>query len=134
MSCDALLVREDVFHVREGRLVGAASWVYAWVRAGDPAELLYVGATGFPPMERTRLHLEHEDPDIGRIRAHHPAALSGDVRVHAFLLRAGIERHEVKRALLARLGGAATTGDGAEGRAAAQIAARLRALGVSDGA
>ncbi len=129
MTRHPAIVREDRIPVRDGQLVEGPSWVYVWSRCESPFTPLYVGATGLPPVERTRLHLENADPAIGRVRAQAPDALIGDVVVHAYQLAAGLDRQAVKRALRAQLGGTPTDGpDPQPGAVAAaqEIVGRLR--------
>ena len=122
MTEDAFITDERVVRVRDGELGADASWVYVWV--GPGGEVVYVGATSLPPAARTWLHLHHEDPSIGRVRAGHPEALDGEVVVRAFRLAPGLDRQEVKRALMRlRAGGPAQHSDA--DAAAAAILARL---------
>ena len=72
------------------------------------------------------LHLHHDDPEIGRVRTQRPDALSGDMVVRAFQLDPGLDRQEVKRALLRLQEGALAEGTDASCEAAAEILARLR--------
>lgn len=65
--------------------------------------MLYVGATGLPVEVRTWLHLTAEDPQIGRILAHHREALVGRVDVHAWRLPPDADRQLVRAALSAEL-------------------------------
>jgi hypothetical protein len=52
--------------VRGGEIESGGQWVYGWL-AHDG--VVYVGATALHPETRTWLHLHHDDPEIGRIRA-----------------------------------------------------------------
>lgn len=128
MNDEPLVGEPVVLSVRHGELAEARSWVYVWLRL-ETREVLYVGSTGMPPAARTWLHLHHEDPDVGRMRAHHPEALSGDVTVYAYALRTDLDRHEVRdalRGLLQQKGGHPV--GGAAMTAATIIRDRLRAL------
>ena len=55
-----------LLRVRAGELEPGPQWVYAWL-AHDG--VVYVGATALHPATRTWLHLHHDDPEIGRMRA-----------------------------------------------------------------
>jgi hypothetical protein len=52
--------------VRHGELEPGGQWVYAWLAADG---VVYVGATMLHPETRTWLHLHHDDPQVGRLRA-----------------------------------------------------------------
>ena len=90
-----------VLQVRQGELQGSGSWVYAWLGA---AGVIYVGATGLHPATRTWLHLTDEDPNVGRVRARYPGWDTEEVDVIALRLPEGIDRQEVKHAVVTRLG------------------------------
>lgn len=117
--------REQRFPVDAGVFDDASSWVYVW-RTED-GEVAYVGATWMPPKVRAWLHVHHDDPDIGRIRAHHPELVDQHIEVVAFEVPGWIPRQDVKAALTAIL--AAEEPDPALPRdvieAAVAIAARL---------
>ncbi len=123
---DNPIVTEKTVRVRDGEIAGDISWVYAWVRPVS-GEVVYVGATALPPGARTWLHLHHDNPAFGRIRAEHPEALEGDITVRAFRLADGLDRQRVKQALLELLAGDTTAADthGPAHVAAEAIAARL---------
>ena len=120
------VLRETIVRVAEGELTDVGSWVYVWVKAGT---IVYVGATGLPPEVRTWLHLHHEDPAIGRVRAEHPAALEGQVEIHAYQLDPSVDRQAVRRALTELLNDdEVPIGDDSEGpafAAAREIVQRL---------
>ena len=87
--------------VDDGMVVADESWVYVWLdRSG---QVFYVGGTGLPVEVRTWLHLTSDDPQIGRVLAHHPEALVGRVDVHAWRLPPGADRASVRDALTAVL-------------------------------
>lgn len=114
-------------HVEDGSL-DTANLVYAWVRRGSPPTVAYVGATSLPLAVRTWLHLNDSDPEIGRIRAHHPEAMSGAVDVIGFELDRTVERRAVKAAVAEMISGSpppSTTSE-ADLDAAARIVAQLR--------
>ena len=92
-----------VFHVRDGELADAGSWVYAWLRVGGDRRVVYVGATGLPPETRAWLHLHDPNPDIGRIAARYPAAGDEPLDVVAVAMPEGVSRQEAKRVLTAHL-------------------------------
>jgi hypothetical protein len=117
------IVAERRIAVEDGDLTSAGPWVYVWRRGH---EILYVGATSLPPEVRTWLHLHDESPDVGRVRAERPDALVGPVEVCAFRLAEGVDRQQVKRALLAFTGGPGGGPEAAgEERAAGEIIRRL---------
>ncbi|MFG6502228.1 hypothetical protein [Microbacterium sp. P05] len=91
-----------IIPVRRGGIESAESWVYVWVDASD-GTVAYVGATRLDPQLRTHLHLTSDDPDHGRVRASVPHYEERDFDVLAFAIPAGIERADVKRALIAEL-------------------------------
>ncbi|MCP4305596.1 MAG: hypothetical protein GY788_12095, partial [bacterium] len=97
------IIEEQTFEVRDGELVGSESWVYVWRRPAATGEVVYVGATGLPPPARFWLHLHHDDPRLGRVRAEHPEALAGEVMVSAFRLHPSLEGRFVKGAEVALL-------------------------------
>jgi hypothetical protein len=90
-----------VLRVRDGEVAEAGSWVYAWVGSSG---VVYVGATGLAPATRTWLHLHDEDPNVGRLRARYPDSASEQLDVIALRLPDGIDRQEVKHAVVTRLG------------------------------
>jgi hypothetical protein len=94
-------VEERRIAVDDGMVVADESWVYVWLdRSG---QVFYVGGTGLPVEVRTWLHLTSDDPQIGRVLAHHPEALVGRVDVHAWRLPPGADRASVRDALTAVL-------------------------------
>lgn len=92
---------EESVEVTDGR-IESGSWVYLWVRPSD-GEVLYVGATALPPTARVWLHINHDDPDVARVKADAPAALSGDIVVRCFRIDPTLDRSAVRDALKARL-------------------------------
>jgi hypothetical protein len=90
-----------VLRVRDGEVADAGSWVYAWVGASG---VVYVGATGLAPATRTWLHLHDEDPNVGRLRTRYPDSAHEEVDVIALRLPEGVDRQEVKHAVVTRLG------------------------------
>lgn len=93
--------REQRFEVVSGAFEDDGSWVYVWRTA--ESEIAYVGATGMPPKVRAWLHLNHDDPDVGRVRAQHPELAEQRVEVLAFEVAGGIPRQDVKAAVTAIL-------------------------------
>lgn len=87
--------------VRDGVLDLRESWVYVWrsrTRPGEP--VVYVGSTGMPPALRTWLHLNHEDPDVGRVGHGYAGAAEDALTVQAFRLEDDVDRQVVKQALI----------------------------------
>lgn len=127
---ESLIVESCRIHVQDGEIEDE-SWVYVWRRPGPPPEVLYVGATRAAPVVRTWLHLHHESPRLGHVRARLPEALIGEVVIEAFRIRAGIDRQEVKHALIALLDGVTPSGDQEDlaWRVAEAITKRLGAHG-----
>lgn len=89
--------REQRFPVNAGAFDDAGSWVYLW--RTDDGRVAYVGATWMPPKVRAWLHVHHDDPDLGRIRAQHPELVDQRVEVVAFEVAGGIDRQQVRQAL-----------------------------------
>ena len=83
-------------------MMAGESWIYVWVDSSG--RVLYVGGTGLPVEVRTWLHLTSDDPQVGRVLAHHPEALVGRVDVRAWRLPPGADRPSVRDALSAVLG------------------------------
>ncbi|SDQ05353.1 hypothetical protein [Microbacterium sp. cf332] len=100
-NADSALPR--VVAVRRGRVQPSGSWVYAWIDVAS-SEVTYVGATGFDPELRAHLHLDSDDPNIGRVRAEVGAFAERDFDVVAFALPPDIDRAHARRVLAARLG------------------------------
>jgi len=98
VSRDSLLLR-----VRDGDLVGEASWIYAWLRVEADRPVVYVGATGLAPETRTWLHLHDDDPDIGRVAARYPDARSEPLDVIALQLADAVPRAEARQAAIAAI-------------------------------
>lgn len=96
--------------VRGGRLVGAGSWLYVWVRL-EPRSVVYAGGTPLPPAVRTWLHLNDEDPAVGRMAARRPDIAEEDYDVLAFALPPSVERKEARTALVTALADAGLLAD-----------------------
>jgi hypothetical protein len=86
--------------VREGKLENEA-WVYAWA-AGDG--VVYVGATALHPAARTWLHLNDDDPDVGRMRARYPELATEELQVLAWQLPEDVDRQQVRHGAVTLLG------------------------------
>ena len=84
--------------VRAGELELGPQWVYAWV-AHDG--VVYVGATALHPETRTWLHLHHDDPEIGRMRARFDALAAEELDVVAVELADGVDRQQVRHGAVA---------------------------------
>jgi hypothetical protein len=105
MQCQTLKMSENlgtqIIRIEKREVVPDESWVYVWVR-DDTNATVYVGATGVAPALRSWLHLNHEDPDIGRIAKQYPG-VGGDLTEHftviAFPVDQTIDRQDVKRYL-----------------------------------
>lgn len=100
-----MLNEPQVWHVRDGELLGDRpdSWVYVWRLPDSPdprANILYVGTTGVPPALRTWLHLHSKDRELGRLRKRFPQIDTEAADVYAFPVPSGLERPEVKHALV----------------------------------
>ena len=67
--------------------------MYAWT---GPEGVVYVGATGLHPATRTWLHLNDEDPNVGRMRARYPELATEEFDVLAHELPAGVDRQQVR--------------------------------------
>jgi hypothetical protein len=100
-----------VFRIREGIITDTGSWVYVWLRPGLPAPVVYVGVTGLSPAVRTWLHLNHPEPEVGRIRARRPDSGTADFDVIAFRLPEGVSRGDAKVAVTAGLANAGLLGE-----------------------
>ena len=91
--------------VRGGRVVGAGSWLYVWIRL-RPHAVVYAGVTGLPPAVRTWMHLNDPDPTVGRMAARLPRIAEDDYDVLAFALPRSVERQEARGVLVTALGDA----------------------------
>ena len=91
--------------VRGGRLVGAGSWLYVWIRL-QPRSVVYAGGTPLPPAVRTWMHLNDPDPTIGRMAARLPRLKEDDYDVLAFALPRSVARQEARGVLVQALGDA----------------------------
>jgi hypothetical protein len=85
------VIRE--LRVRDGELEPAGRWVYAWVARDG---VVYVGATELDPETRTWLHLHHESPEIGRMRARFPSLAEEELDVIALRLDDDVDRQRVR--------------------------------------
>jgi hypothetical protein len=120
-------VEERRIAVDNGMIIADESWVYVWVDSSG--QVIYVGGTGLPVEVRTWLHLTSDDPQIGRVLAHHPEALVGRVDVHAWRLPPDADRRSVRDALSAVLVAGSdgiTSMDSASATATGEILASLR--------
>ena len=86
--------------VRAGELEAGPQWVYAWL-AHDG--VVYVGATTLHPETRTWLHLHHDDPQIGRMRARFDELAAEELDVVAVELAVGVDRQRVRHGAVALL-------------------------------
>ena len=87
-----------LLRVRAGELEPGPQWVYAWL-AHDG--VVYVGATTLHPETRTWLHLHHDDPEIGRIRARFDELAAEELDVVAVELRDDVDRQQVRHGSVA---------------------------------
>ncbi len=92
-----------VVHVRDGEIVDAGSWVYAWLDRDADFAVVYVGATGLDPSTRLWLHLNDPDPDIGRMAARFDRLATAPLDVLAMRVPGEISRADVRDAVGARL-------------------------------
>jgi hypothetical protein len=74
--------------------------VYAWTSADG---VVYVGATALHPATRTWLHLNDEDPNVGRMRARYPELANEELDVLAHELPAGVDRQQVRHGAVVAL-------------------------------
>jgi hypothetical protein len=86
--------------VRDGELEPTGQWVYAWLAEDG---VVYVGATALHPETRTWLHLHHDDPDVGRLRARYAALADGELVVLALQLSAEADRQRVRHGAVRQL-------------------------------
>jgi hypothetical protein len=86
--------------VRAGELESGGQWVYAWLARDG---VVYVGATALHPETRTWLHLHHDDPEIGRMRARFPEFGGEELDVLALGLAEGVDRQRVRHGAVALL-------------------------------
>ena len=82
-----------LLRVRAGELEAGSQWVYAWVARDG---VVYVGATALHPETRTWLHLHHDDPEIGRMRARFAALADEELDVVAVELADDADRQRVR--------------------------------------
>ena len=90
-----------LLRVRAGELETGPQWVYAWL-AHDG--VVYVGATALHPETRTWLHLHHDDPQIGRMRARFDELAADDLDVVALELADGVDRQQVRHGAVTLFG------------------------------
>jgi hypothetical protein len=90
-----------LLRVRAGELETGTQWVYAWLARDG---VVYVGATALHPETRTWLHLHHDDPEIGRMRARFGELAAEDLDVVALELAEGVDRQQVRHGAVALLG------------------------------
>ena len=86
--------------VEQGELESSGQWVYAWLA---PDGVVYVGATALHPETRTWLHLHHDDPEVGRMRARFPDLASEELDVLAVELPEDVDRQRVRHGAVALL-------------------------------
>ncbi|MEV8273152.1 hypothetical protein [Microbacterium sp. NPDC077184] len=91
-----------VVTVREGLVQPSGSWLYVWIDI-DTGVIAYVGGTGFDPELRAYLHVESQDPRVGRVRSTVPLYDQRGFDVLAFALPDGIDRPAARAALIALL-------------------------------
>jgi len=89
-----------LLRVRAGELEVGSQWVYAWVARDG---VVYVGATTLHPETRTWLHLHHDDPEIGRMRARFAALAEEELDVVAVQLADDVDRQHVRHGAVALL-------------------------------
>ncbi len=89
-----------LLRVRAGELEGGRQWVYAWLARDG---VVYVGATALHPETRTWLHLHHDDPEIGRMRARLAEHASEELDVVAVELPDGVDRQQVRHSAVTAL-------------------------------
>ena len=89
-----------LLRVRGGELEAGPQWVYAWLARDG---VVYVGATVLHPETRTWLHLHHDDPEIGRMRARFAELAREELDVVAVELADGVDRQQVRHGAVAAL-------------------------------
>ena len=89
-----------LLRVRQGELESEGQWVYAWLARDG---VVYVGATALHPETRTWLHLHHDDPGIGRMRARFAELAAEELDVVALELPDGVDRQQVRHGAVAQL-------------------------------
>jgi hypothetical protein len=90
-----------LLRVRGGELETGPQWVYAWLARDG---VVYVGATALHPETRTWLHLHHDDPEIGRMRARFEGVVAEELDVVAVELPADADRQQVRHGAVTELG------------------------------
>ena len=89
-----------LLRVRGGELAVGRQWVYAWLARDG---VVYVGATALHPETRTWLHLHHDDPEIGRMRARFAELGGEELDVVAVELADGVDRQQVRHGAVTAL-------------------------------
>jgi hypothetical protein len=87
-----------LLRVRAGELEVGSQWVYAWLTHDG---VVYVGATALHPETRTWLHLHHDDPEIGRMRARFHELGAEELDVVAVELPDEVDRQQVRHGAVA---------------------------------
>lgn len=90
-----------VLRVKEGELQSGGQWIYAWLARDG---VVYVGATALHPETRTWLHLHHDDPAVGRMRARFPGLADEKLDVLAVELAEGVDRQRIRHGAVTLLG------------------------------
>ena len=90
-----------ILEVNGGELEPSGQWVYAWLARDG---VVYVGATALHPETRTWLHLHHDDPEVGRIRARFPDVAGERLEVVALALAEAVDRQQVRQGAVSLLG------------------------------
>ena len=65
--------------------------------------VVYVGATALHPETRTWLHVNHDDPEIGRMRARFDALADEELEIVAVELADDVDRQQVRHGAVALL-------------------------------
>ena len=82
-----------LLRIRAGELESGEQWVYAWLARDG---VVYVGATALHPETRTWLHLHHDDPEIGRMRARFADLAGEELEVVAVELPNDVDRQQIR--------------------------------------
>jgi hypothetical protein len=83
-ECGVVKLQSVVVSVRDLDIVSDESWAYIWVRSLTKS-VIYVGATGVHPSLRTWLHLNHTNPEVGRVAQRFTDA-GGDITEEFFIV------------------------------------------------
>lgn len=89
-----------LLRVRGGEVESGTQWVYAWLASDG---VVYIGATALHPETRTWLHLHHDDPEVGRMRARYAELGAEELDVLALELPEGVDRQQVRHGAVAQL-------------------------------